>query len=245
MPSANIALDVAGISKNFGGLAVLRDVSFRVEIGEILGLIGPNGAGKSTLFEIIGGGLAPVSGRIGLFGNDITNMPPHARRRAGLCRTFQKIRLFESLSVVDNVRVAATEAPHPDRRVTDEVDAVLEMMQLGRKRELRPPELTLADRKRVEIARAVVGHCRLLLLDESLSGLTRDEAAGMVETIRHLNSDRDITIVLVEHVMPVVMALAQRLVVLQYGEVIAHGTPQQVVHDPHVIEAYLGQQATA
>jgi len=243
--SADIALDVAGISKNFGGLAVLRDVTFTVETGEILGLIGPNGAGKSTLFEIIGGGLAPAAGSIGFFGNDITAIPPHARRRAGLCRTFQKIRLFDSLRVVDNVRVAATEAPHATHAVDDEVDAVLDMMELSRKRDLRPPELTLGDRKRVEIARAVVGHCRLLLLDESLSGLTRDEAAGMVETIRNLNRDRGITIVLVEHVMPVVMALAQRLVVLQYGQVIARGTPQQVVNDRHVIEAYLGQQEPA
>ena len=211
--SPSTVLKIERVSKNFGGLQVLRDINFSVDQGEIVGLIGPNGAGKSTLFEIIGGGLAPAAGRVHLFGQDMTTAPPHRRRRAGLCRTFQKIRLFASLSVADNVRVAASE--------------------------------TTADLSRLDadVARACAGTCRILLLDESLSGLTHDEAQDLIGVIRRLNQIRGITIVLVEHVMPVVMALAERLVVLHYGSLIARGTPQEVVNDPVVIEAYLGQKA--
>jgi ABC-type branched-subunit amino acid transport system ATPase component len=238
------ALEVAGIAKNFGGLQVLTDVSFTVETGEILGLIGPNGAGKSTLFEIIGGGLRPAKGSIGFFGETITRLPPHARRRAGLCRTFQKIRLFGGLTVAENVRVAASETL-PGAEIEPEVHTVLRMLKLDSKRDRLPAELTLADRKRVEIARAVVGKCRLLMLDESLSGLTSDEAAAMVAAVKLLNAERGITIVLVEHVMPVVMALAERIVVLQFGRIIANGAPREIMRNQTVIEAYLGKRKVA
>ena len=173
----------------------------------------------------------------------MTTAPPHRRRRAGLCRTFQKIRLFASLSVADNVRVAASETTADLSRLDADVAEVLEMLELDTRRDRLPDELTLAERKRVEIARACAGTCRILLLDESLSGLTHDEAQDLIGVIRRLNRIRGITIVLVEHVMPVVMALAERLVVLHYGSLIARGTPQEVVNDPVVIEAYLGQKA--
>ena len=237
------ALEVAGVEKNFGGLEVLKGVSFHVEPGEILGLIGPNGAGKSTLFEIIGGSMKPVKGTIRFGSDDVTSRPAHARRRAGLCRTFQKIRLFDSLTVADNVRLAAGESPPAQGTVTAEVDGVLRLLDLARLGERLPGDLTLAERKRVEIARAVVGTCRVLMLDESLSGLTSDEAAELIGAVRTLNRDRGISIVLVEHVMPVVMALAQRLIVLHFGRVIASGPPAAIVNDPVVVEAYLGQAA--
>jgi len=235
------ALEVAGVEKNFGGLEVLKGVSFHVEPGEILGLIGPNGAGKSTLFEIIGGSMKPVKGTIRFGTEDVTARPAHVRRRAGLCRTFQKIRLFDSLTVADNVRLAAGESPPAQGTVAAEVESVLRLLDLQRLGARLPADLTLAERKRVEIARAVVGTCRVLMLDESLSGLTSDEAAELIDAVRTLNRDRGISIVLVEHVMPVVMALAQRLIVLHFGRVIASGPPAAIVNDPVVVEAYLGK----
>ncbi|MDE2333552.1 MAG: ABC transporter ATP-binding protein [Rhodospirillales bacterium] len=239
-----ISLKVDSLSKDFGGLKVLRDVNFTVEHGEILGLIGPNGAGKSTLFEIIGGAMAAGRGRIELFGRDVTRMPPHQRRRLGLCRTFQKIRLFANLSVAENIRVAANETA-AGSGADAAVEETLALLNLSALREAHPDELTLAERKRLEIARAMTGTCRILMLDESLSGLTHDESEELIDVVRRLNRERDVTVVLVEHVMPVVMALAKRLIVLHHGTIIADGTPEQIVENPMVIEAYLGEGARA
>ncbi len=234
------ALEVKGVTRTFGGLTALSDVSLVVHEGEILGLIGPNGAGKSTLFEVISGNLAPSAGRVSYFGTDITALPAHERRRAGLCRTFQKVRLFESLTVEENVSVAAMQCVPEGHDWRDDVARTLDRLGLTPLRARYPGELTLADRKRVEIARGLVGECRVLMLDESLSGLTHDEAGELVAEILALNSDRGVTVVVVEHVMPVIMALARRLVVLHYGKVIAEGTPKAVGANPVVIEAYLG-----
>lgn len=232
------ALEIKGINRHFGGLLALRDVSIRVQPQEVVGLIGPNGAGKSTLFEIISGNMPPSSGEVSFFGNDITSLAPHLRRREGLCRTFQKIRLFSGLSVAQNIAVAAQQCMDGGNW-RDEVDAVLVKLRLSAQANKYPHEVTLADRKKIEIARAIVGKCRVLMLDECLSGLTRDEADEVVEEILLLNR-QGLTIIVVEHVMPVVMAMAQRLVVLQQGAVIADGPPALVAANPLVIEAYLG-----
>jgi branched-chain amino acid transport system ATP-binding protein len=238
------ALEVTNIGRRFGGLVALRDVSFTVREGEVMGLIGPNGAGKSTLFEIVSGNLSPTTGTVHYFGADCTHQPVHQRRRAGLCRTFQKVRLFSSMTVRENIAVAARQSV-PDKDWRDAVTQVLERMRLTAQAERMPSEITLADRKKVEIGRAIVGHCRVLLLDESLSGLTHDEAEELIGEIMALSRTNGITVVVVEHVLSVLAAMVERLVVLHNATVIADGTPSQIAHDPQVIAAYLGTRQSA
>ena len=238
-----VALELEGVTRRFGGLVALDQVSFSVRRGEVVGVIGPNGAGKSTLFEVISGGIGLTAGSIRYFGEDLSPLAPHERRRAGLSRTFQKIRLFNGLTVEQNVQVAARQSG--GSRWREQVDSALRRMRLSLLAARKPDELTLADRKRVEIARAIVGRCRLLMLDESLCGLTHEEARELVGEILALNRQDGVTILVVEHVMPIVMSMAERLVVLDHGCVIADARPDEVAHDPEVVRAYLGGKQAA
>jgi branched-chain amino acid transport system ATP-binding protein len=244
MSGADEILRLEGVTRRFGGLVALNDVSFSVHAGEVVGLIGPNGAGKSTLFEVTSGTMPPSAGRIHLFGRDVTSQPTHLRRRAGLGRTFQTVRLFETLTAAENVAIAAMQCVR-DGDWRAEARRALASLDLLALADRYPGEMTLADRKRIEIARAIVGPARLLMLDEALSGLTPAEAEAIMGEILALNSRDGVTVIVVEHVMPIVVRLARRLVVLNFGSVIADGTPAEVAADEQVVTAYLGSSRKA
>ncbi len=235
-------LEVEGITVRFGGLTALADVALTVEPGEIAAVIGPNGAGKTTLFAVISGFLRPQAGRVRFAGQDVTSMPPERLCALGLVRTFQVTRPFAGLTVRENIAVAA----HLRHRSRPEALAlagrVAERVHLADRLERPAAELTLAGRKRLELARALATEPRLLLLDEVLAGLNPAEIAEMEPVIRGLRAD-GITVLLIEHVMQAVMRLSDRVWVLVGGRIVASGPPAAVVRDPAVIEAYLGPGA--
>ena len=235
-------LEVRNVSKSFRGLRAVHDASFEVPEGDINGLIGPNGAGKTTIFNMIAGVYAPDSGEILFNKEKIHGLRPDQVCAAGIGRTFQIVKPFAGLSVLDNVIVGALqrEASVPGaKRLSLQI---LEKLGLAAKRDLPAASLTLPDRKRLEVARALATRPNLLLLDEVMAGLRPTECDQMVEVFRDLNRTYGTTILLIEHVMRAVMALAKHIGVLHHGEVIARGAPEQVVRDPAVLECYLGEE---
>jgi branched-chain amino acid transport system ATP-binding protein len=236
-------LSVVGVSKRFRGLVAVDKVSFTLAPGDVFAVIGPNGAGKTTLFNMIAGVLAPNEGTIAFRGQQIDGMPADAVCRLGIGRTFQIVRPFPALSVEDNVVVGAL-LHRPDvgaaRRHARDVLAKLDLFD---RRAVTAAALTLPDRKRIEVARALATDPKLLLLDEVMAGLVPTETDRMVEILRGLNREMGVTILLIEHVMRAVMALAGRVLVLHHGAPIAQGPPQEVVRDPQVITSYLGAEA--
>ncbi len=239
--SALLQLD--GVSKRFHGLVAVDRVGFEVPEGEIFAVIGPNGAGKTTLFNMIAGAMRPDEGTITFAGATIGGLEPDAVCRRGIARTFQIVRPFPALSVEDNVVVGALLRRRDVAAARRCARELLQNLDLFDKREQRASTLTLPDRKRLEVARALATEPRLLLLDEVMAGLRPTETDHMVACLRGINRDAGMTILLIEHVMRAVMALASRVLVLDHGIAIASGTPEAVVRDPAVVQSYLGAEA--
>ncbi len=234
-------LEVADVEKRFGGLQALAGVSLTVEAGEIVGLIGPNGAGKTTLFHLVSGFLAPDRGTVRLAGEPTAGLRPHALCQRGLARTFQIVKPFQALTVLENVRVGALVRAPRYAEATARAREVAAFVGLGAKADQPARTLTLAERKRLELARALATEPRLLLLDEVMAGLNATETGQVLELCRRINA-RGVAILLIEHVMRAVMTLSHRVVVLSEGRLIAEGAPAAVAGDRRVIEAYLGEE---
>ena len=235
-------LEIRGVSKSFRGLKAVSNASFEVPEASLVALIGPNGAGKTTCFNMIAGVFPPDSGTMHFQNLPIQNLKPYQVCAAGIGRTFQIVKPFAGLSVLDNVIVGALQRERKVSAARDLAFSILQKLNLENKSAFPASTLTLPDRKRLEVARALATRPKLLLLDEVMAGLRPTECDTMVEVFRELNRSDGLTILLIEHVMRAVMALAQQVIVLHHGEVIARGAPADVVRDQAVLDCYLGEE---
>jgi branched-chain amino acid transport system ATP-binding protein len=233
-------LEVTGVTKRFGGLVAVNDLSLSLDNGQILGLIGPNGAGKTTAFNMISGFYAPDEGEVHFDGKQINGLRPDQVCKLGLTRTFQVVKPFPQLSVRDNVMVGAYNRTNNRRESRQKAEEIIEFLGMQDMADMTAGSLSVAYRKRLEVAKALATDPKIILLDEAMAGLRPIETDHMIDLVRQV-SKQGIALLLVEHVMRVIMSLAERIVVIHHGEKIAEGDPQEIVQDKAVIDAYLGE----
>jgi branched-chain amino acid transport system ATP-binding protein len=233
-------LEVKGLTKNFGGLMAVKDINFYVQRGEILGLIGPNGAGKTTIFNMIGGFFKPTKGTVYFKGIDITNLSPPKICKLGITRTFQLVKPLYQLTVLENVMVGAFVRVRDPMEAKKRAIKILEFTGQIDKKDMRAANLSHGDRKKLEISKALATQPELLLLDECMAGLNPHEVSDAIEIIKRIR-ESGVTLIVIEHVMKAIMSISDRIIVLNHGEKIMEGTPDQVAVNPEVIKAYLGE----
>jgi branched-chain amino acid transport system ATP-binding protein len=236
-----VVLEGKGLTKAFGGLQAVKDLSFALRDGEILGIIGPNGAGKTTLFNLLTGFYRPDAGRVFFKGQNITGLRPHQICKRGLARTFQITQPFANLTVLENVKIGAYSRFPSSREATQEALRILGTVGLYERRDELASALSVGHRKNLELAKALATRPEIILLDEVVAGLNPKEGDDMIAYIKGIR-EQGITILLIEHVMKAIMSLCNRIIVIHYGERIAEGVPEEISKDPRVIEAYLGEE---